>query len=196
MKKLVVIGLVVLFSGLPARADLKIGVVDTGKAFDAFYKTQQMAVRIAAKRAGYQKEIEGLQSQHENLSGEAQKLDEEIKDPSTPADVRKTKDTSLAQKVQDLEALEAEIDQVRQTDTKQIKDELQRDHEEISEEILQVINAYAAAQGYDIVLDETSDPTAPSPLYFFGSSHIDDLTKDIITKLNAGAPVPAPVASH
>jgi Skp family chaperone for outer membrane proteins len=196
MKKLVVIGLVVFLSGLPARADLKIGVVDTGKAFDAFYKTQQMAVRIAAKRESYQKDLADLQAQHANLTGEAQKLDEEIKDPTTPMDVRKSKDVALAQKVQFLQALEHEIDQVRQTDTQQIRDELLLDHKEISEEIQGVISAYAAAQGYDIVLDETSDSTAPSPLYFQGSSRIDDLTKDIIAKLNANAPVAAPVAAH
>jgi Skp family chaperone for outer membrane proteins len=191
MKKLVLIGLVALSLGLPARADLKVATVDTGKAFDAFYKTQQLAVRIADRRATYQREIEDLQAQHRALDQDAQKLDDEIKNPSTTDALRKSDDASLAQKVQDLQMLEREIDQARQTDSQEIKDELLRSHQEISEEIHKVIADYAAAQGYDLVLDESSDPTAPSPMYFYGSARIDDLTKDIIAKLNADAPAAA-----
>jgi len=194
MKKLVLIGFLALSFSLPGRADLKVALIDTGKAFDAFYKTQEAATRIAAQRASYQKDIEDLQAQHLNLSQAAQKLADAVKDTTTPMDIRKSDDASLSQKVQDLQMLEREIDQVRQTDTEEIRDELLRSHQEISGEIMKVITAYVAGKGYDLVLDKSSDPTAPAALFFYGSSRVDDLTPEIIARLNASAPVPT--ASH
>jgi Skp family chaperone for outer membrane proteins len=192
MKKLVLIGLLAFAFSLPGRADLKIALVDTGKAFDAFYKTQQAAVRIEAKRASYEKEVRDLQAQHITLDQEAQKLSDEIKDPSTPMDARKSDDASLAKKVQDLQMLEKEMDQVRQTDTQEMRDELTRSHQEISDEMMKVIVAYVTSKGYDLVLDKSSDPNGPASLIFYGTSRVDDLTSEIINQLNASAPVPAP----
>lgn len=194
MKKLVLVGLMALSFSLPGRADLKIALVDTGKAFDAFYKTQQAAVRLETKRASYQKEVQDLQAQHLNLTQEAEKLNDQIKDPSTPMDARKSEDLSLAKKVQDLQMLEKEMDQVRQTDTQEMRDELTRSHQEISDEIMRVITAYVTKKGYDLVLDKSSDPNGPASLIFYGTSRVDDLTAEIITQLNASAPVPAPAA--
>jgi Skp family chaperone for outer membrane proteins len=148
-------------------------------------------VRIAAKRASYQKEVQDLQAQHRNLDEEAQKLNDAIKDPSTPMDVRRSDDASLAQKVQDLQMLEKEMDQVRQTDTQEMRDELIRSHQAISDEIMKVITAYVAGKGYDLVLDESSDPNGPASLIFCGSGRIDDLTAEIISQLNASAPAHA-----
>jgi Skp family chaperone for outer membrane proteins len=192
MKKLVVIGLLALSLGLPARADLKVARVDTSKVFDAFYKTQEMATRIAARRATFEKQIEQLTNEHSNLDQEAQRLNDEEKNPATSPELRKSDDAALAQKVVDLQLVEKEIDQVRKTDSQEIHDELLRSHQEISDELLKAIAAYGAAQGYDLILDETSDPTAPSPLYFYGSPNVDDLTTQIIAKLNAKAPASAP----
>jgi Skp family chaperone for outer membrane proteins len=192
MKKLVVIGLLAFSLGLPARADLKVARVDTSKVFDAFYKTQEMATRIAVKRATFEKQIEQLTNEHSNLDQEAQRLNDEEKSPATSPELRKSDDAALAQKVVDLQLVEKEIDQVRKTDSQEIHDELLRSHQEISDELLKAIAAYGAAQGYDLILDETSDPTAPSPLYFYGSSNVDDLTTQIIAKLNAKAPAAAP----
>jgi Skp family chaperone for outer membrane proteins len=192
MKNLVLIGLLALSFSLPARADLKIALIDTGKAFDAFYKTQQEAVRIEAKRASYQKEMQDLQAQHRNLDQDAQKLNDEIKNPATPMDVRKSDDSSLAQKVQDLQMLEKEMDQVRQTDTQEMRDELLHSHQVISDEMMKVITAYVSSKGYDLVLDKSSDSNGPASLFFYGSGRVDDLTAAIIAQLNASAPIPTP----
>jgi Skp family chaperone for outer membrane proteins len=194
MKKFVLAGLLALSFSLPGRAELKVGLIDTAKAFDAFYKTQQEAVRIEAKRASYQKEIQDLQAQHRNLDQQAQKLNDEIKDASTPMDVRKNDDASLAQKVQDLQMLEKEMDQIRQTDTQEMRDELLRTHQEIFNQMMKIITAYVASKGYDLVLDKSSDADGPASLLFYGSAKVDDLTAEVIAQLNASAPASA--AAH
>jgi Skp family chaperone for outer membrane proteins len=188
MKKLFLAGFLALSFGLPASADLKIALIDTGKVFDAFYKTKDMAVQIAAKKVAYQKEIANLQAEYDNAEQEADNLEHAVKDTSLSTDVRKNNDAALARKVQDLQSMESELKQMRQTDSDEIKDKLVRSHQEISDQIMKIITDYVSTQGYDLVLDTSASSTAAPALFPYSSVKIIDLTTEIIAKMNALAP--------
>ena len=189
MKKLLLLGFLAVSFGLPASADLKIAMIDTTKTFDAFYKTNDMAKQIAVRKARYEKEIEDVQAEYKSTDQEAQALDNAVKDAMTPADVRKEKNTALAQKVQDLQGLERQIDEMRRTDSQELKDTLVRSHQEISDEMMKVITTYVSAQGYDLVLDKSAVSATGLSMFSFSSVKIIDLTSEIIVRLNAAAPV-------
>ena len=189
MKKFVLAAFLVVSLGLPASADLKVALVDTTKAFDAFHKTQEMAVRIAAKKASCEKEIRDLEDEYESSRQEAQGLANAVKDTSIMPSVRHSKGVAFSEKVQDLEALEKEIEQVRESRSQEIQDDLLRSHQEINEEMEEVITAYVSARGYDLVLDKSLVGEIELPLYPFNSTKIVDLTSVIIAKLNAKAPL-------
>jgi Skp family chaperone for outer membrane proteins len=188
MKKLCLVGFLAFSFGLPACADLKIALIDTGKVFDAFYKTKDMAVQIAAKKVAYQKEIANLQAEYDNAEQEADNLEHAVKDTSLSTDVRKSNDAALARKVQDLQSMESELKQMRQTDSDELKDKLIRSHQEISDQIMKVITDYVSVQGYDLVLDTSASATAAPALFPYGSVKVIDLTTEIIAKMNALAP--------
>jgi Skp family chaperone for outer membrane proteins len=183
MKKLLLLGLLALAFVLPAHADLKVALIDTSKAFDAFYKTKLVATRIAAKRATFEKEVEDLQAEYATSRQQAQELERAAGDTSLPITLRKSKDVALAQKVQELKSMDDEMEQMRKSRTQEMKDDLVRSHQEIADEILRVIVADVATRGYDLVLDNSSVMTFP-----YNSVKITDLTPEIIAKLNASAP--------
>ena len=172
-----------IFLALPARAGIKIAYVDTTRAFESFYKTNDVAVRIAAKNEKFKLEIHDLQAEYQQASLEAQNLEAAAKDPVNSSQVRKDKDSALAQKVKDLELMDSEITRVRRDRGQEINDELSRDHQEIYDEIIKVISIYATAQGFDLVIDKRSYGHAP--IMIFASGQIVDLTTPIITRLNA-----------
>jgi Skp family chaperone for outer membrane proteins len=187
MKKLFLAAFLAFSLGLPACADLKVALVDTGQAFDAFYKTKDMATRIAAKQAKFAKDIQELEEEYESARMDARNLEATAKNTSISPDLRQSSDTALAQKVRDLQSMESEIDQMRRSRSQEIKDDLLRSHQEISDEIMRVITAYVTAEGYDLVLDKSiSQPNMSS--FPFYSGKVTDLTADIITRLNAAAP--------
>lgn len=188
MKKLFLVGFLALSFGLPACADLKIALIDTGKAFDAYYKTQEMAAKIAAKKTTFEKDIHELQADYESANQEAQTLADAVKSPSTPLDVRKSKDAALAQKVQDLQLMDREIDQMRRSRSQEIRDELMRGHQQVADEMMKVITAYVSSHGYDLVLDKASGTTVTWTIFPYTSGQVADLTNEIIAKLNASAP--------
>jgi Skp family chaperone for outer membrane proteins len=187
MMKFIFTGILTLvFGALSARADLKVALIDTSKAFDAYYRTQDNASRIAAKRAEYEKEFANLQEEYDDQRREAQKLEDAVNDTSTPAVLRKNDDAVLAQKVQDLQSMEQEIARMHKLDGDEIRDELIRSHEELDTEMMKVIVAYVSAEGYDVVLDSSPGNNGlPFPMR---SVKIVDLTDEIIARLNASAP--------
>ena len=179
-------GLFVLFLLLafqPAQAELKIGYVDTEKVFAAYYKTDEMAVKIATQTARFQKQIHDLQLEYQQAANEAEGLELAAKNPGSSPAVRKSKDAILAERVQNLQSMDDEIGRMQKSRTQEVKDELKRYHQEIYEEIVKVIAAYGGPQGYDLVLDKTAYAQGESMLY--ASAHVVDLTPLIILRLNS-----------
>lgn len=196
MKKFLLAGFLALSFGLPACADLKIALIDTGKVFDSFYKTKDTATRIAGKKKIFEKDIHDLLLEYQSSQKEAQNLADAVKASSTPLEIRKSDDKALGEKVKDLQAMEKEISQMRQSRSQEIQDDLLRSHQEISDEMMKVIVAYVAGQGYDLVLDKTSAATGVELSHFpYNSSNVFDLTDEIVKRVNA-VPPPAQAPAH
>jgi Skp family chaperone for outer membrane proteins len=178
-------GVLAFAFSVPADADLKVALVDTGKAFDAFYKTKDMATKIAAKKASFEKDILGVQSEYEDAQREAAILERAAQDPAATPAVRESKDAALAQKVQDLQSLDQEIDTMRKTRSQEIQDELVRSHQEIADEMMKIITAYFSERDYDLVLDKTPVTGTLVQRFPYTSAKIFDVTDQVIAALNA-----------
>lgn len=172
-----------------ASADLKIAVVDLSKTFDSYYKTKDAQQRIQVKEDAFKKEYQDLQSDYEHLGQECQKLQDASKDPTLSPDARKDKAAALQAKVQDLQNMSRKIEEMRVERTREIQDELVRRHKEIVDEIAKVITDYSGPQGFDMVIDKSSASAASGvSILLYNSNKLTDITADIVTKLNAGAP--------
>jgi Skp family chaperone for outer membrane proteins len=196
MKKSLFLALLALSFGLPARADLKIAIVDTAQAFDAYYKTNDMASRIAAHKANFEREIQAVQAEYSAAMQEAQDLETKVKDTSAPLDLRKSNDTALAQKMQDIQAMDREIQEMQRSRSEEIKSELEAGHREIADEIVRAVAACVGSQGYDLVIDKAAEGSNLSSIIAYQAEKTVDLTSEVIARLNASAPPAQASAAH
>jgi len=190
MKKYLFLVLFIFAPVSLANADLKVAVIDLGKAFDAFYKTKDASAKIDEKKATYQKEIQDQVTEFTHMQDDAKKLYDEANDQTLSAQARADKTAALTQKKQDLLNMQNKIQEMNTERTNEIKDEIVRRHKEILDEITKDINDYSGPQGYDLVIDISSASSASSvSIVLYHSSKMIDITADIIKQLNATAPV-------
>jgi len=200
MKKLLLLALLAFAPFSLANADLKIAVIDLGKAFDSYYKTKDASAKIDAKKAAYTKDIQDMVADFQHMQDDAKKLYDRSNDASLSTQARSEAESALKQKKQDLMNMSGKIDEMKNEDSNAVKDEIFRRHKEIVDEITAIVNAYSAPQGFDLVIDKSSASAASGiPIILYTSSKLIDITPDIIAKLNAGAPAggaatPAPAA--
>lgn len=189
MKKFLLLSLLAFAPVSFAHADLKIAVIDLGKAFDQYYKTKEASSRIDEKKAAYQKEIQDMVADFQHMQDDAQKLYQQANDPTLSQAAKNDKMNALKQKNQDLQNMANKIEEMKTERGNEVKDEILRRHKEIIDQITKVINDYSGPQGYDLVIDKSSASGASGiPIVLYNSSKLIDITADIVNKLNAGAP--------
>jgi len=189
MNKLLLLGLLAFAPVSLANADLKIAVVDLGKAFDSYYKTKDASAHIDQKKAAYTKDIQDMVADFQHMQDDAQKLYTAANDPTLSQQARTDKANALTSKKQDLLNMQNKIEEMKTEDSNAIKDEIFRRHKEIVDEITGVVTAISAPQGYDLVIDKSSASAASGiPIILYNSSKLIDITADVIAKLNATAP--------
>jgi outer membrane protein len=197
MNKLLLVCLLVFAPVSLASADLKVAVIDLGKAFDAFYKTKDAQAKLKEKQDTYQKEIQDLITEYQHMGEEAQQLQQASTDPTLSQAARDEKAKALDAKKQDLVAMGNKIQEMKVERGRELQDETFRRHKEIVDEISKVITDYSGPQGFDLVLDKS--PASASTgvgIVLYNSTKLVDITTAIITQLNATAPPPgmAPAA--
>ena len=206
MNKLLLISLLAFAPVSMANADLKVAVIDLGKAFDSYYKTKDASAKIDAKKAAYTKDIQDMVSDFQTMQNDAQKLYNKANDATLSQQARTEAGTALNQKKQDLLNMQNKIEEMKTEDSNAVKDEIFRRHKEIVDEITAIVTAYSGPQGFDLVIDKSSASAASGiPIVLYNSSKLIDITADVIARLNAGAPaggttstapVPAAPATH
>jgi outer membrane protein len=190
MKKFLLLGILLLAPVSFASADLKVAVVDLSKAFDAYYKTKDAQARIKEKEEGYEKDVQDMKVDYDNMVQEAQKLKDGVNDPTLSQAARDDKKKALDAKVQDLQNMERKLQETSTERNRELQDEIVRRHKEIVDEITKVVNDYSGPQGFDLVIDKSSSSSTGVPIVLYNSGKLVDITQDVISKLNAGAPPP------
>jgi outer membrane protein len=189
MNKLLLVCLLAFAPFSLATADIKIAVIDLSKAFDSYYKTKDAQARLKEKQDGYQKEIQDLITDYQRMGEEEQALDKQSTDPTLSPAARADKSKALDAKKQDLVNLGNKIQEMKVERTREIQEELFRRHKEIVDEISTVVTGYSGPQGYDLVIDKSSQSAASGvSIILYNSSKLIDITADIIKLLNKTAP--------
>jgi outer membrane protein len=173
-----------------ASADIKIAVIDLSKAFDSYYKTKDAQARIKEKEDSYQKDLQDMKVDYDNMVEEATKLKDAANDPTLSPAARDEKNKALQEKYQDLQNMERKLQETSSERNRELQDEIVRLHKEIVDEIAKVVTDYSGPQGFDLVLDKSASASTSVPTVLYNSNKLVDITQDVINKLNAGAPPP------
>jgi Skp family chaperone for outer membrane proteins len=189
MKKLLFLCLLALAPFSFAKADLKIAVIDLGKAFDQYYVTKDARAKLNQKHDQYQKELEDMISDFDHMGQELQGLIKASQDPTLSKDAQEARAKAADDKKQEYLALRNKLEERKNELDKQLNDEMLRRHKEILDQITQIVDNYAGPAGYDLVVDTSSVmPTSGVSILLYHSSKLIDITPEIIKQLNQSAP--------
>ena len=154
-----------MISPLAQAAELKIGYVNLPKVFDGYERTKRQDA--ALEKEGKAKQVE-LEARVNDLKKLRQNL-ELLNDAAREAKSRE---------------VEQRTDELQQFRTSTARD-LKREHDNIAQEILkdiqQVINDYAKANGFAMILDQRS-------LFYAQSAY--DVTDEVLKLLNSRLAAP------
>jgi outer membrane protein len=174
--------------GGSALAQQKIATVDLRKLFDNYYKTKLAQAAIQERAAQLDKDDKGMKEDLKKTGDDYQKLLEQSNDQALSADERDHRKQSAADKLKELQASKAAIDQYERQAQTTLGEQRQRMREKILTEIKAVVNAKAKAGGYTMVFDTASE-TVNGTMTIIYSNGDTDLTDAVLSQLNAGAPI-------
>ena len=184
------------FLSVPALAQTKIGTVDLRKLFDGFWKTKQAQTMLNDRKTQLDTDDKSMRDDLKKGGEEYQKLMEQANDQALSADQRDKRKQAAAEKLKQLQDSKAAIDQFERQAQVTLSEQGQRMRENILVEIKAAVTAKAKAAGYSLVIDAAAE-TANATTAVLYSSGENDMTDDVLKKLNEGAPIDVtkPVAS-
>jgi len=161
-----------------AQQPTKVGVIQIQSAIVSTKDGQKAAAELETKLGPRKKELDRKQTEVKDLQDKLQRGGNAMAE-AAKADLMRNIDQKTKSFNRDMEDAQAEYDQ----EQRKLLDDL-------GQKMMQVIDKYAAANGYSVILDVSNPQT--QVLY---ASNAIDITKEIIElydKAAASAPAPAP----
>jgi outer membrane protein len=180
--------LLMTFLSGSALAQTKVATVDLKKLFDDFWKTKQAQALIQEDATKLDKDDKSMKDDLKKGSDEYQQLLQQANDQALSAEERDRRKQAADDKLKQLQASKVAIDQYERQAQTTLGEKRQRMRENILTEIKAAVTAKAKSGGYSLVLD-TAAETINGTMTIVYTSGDNDLTDDILSQLNAGAPI-------
>jgi Skp family chaperone for outer membrane proteins len=181
-----VIGLGGYFSPVSAQAEMKVGTIDMKMVFDQYFKTKEAEGKINEARTQAKKELDDRLDTFNKAQEEARKLNDEANKPELAEKAKAEKSKALNEKLQELGAMQREIQEFQQTRERQLSEQSVRSRNGLVEEINKIISDKVKAGNYDLVLDKSGQSLNAVNVLIFSRDSFD-LTNDVVTELNKAA---------
>ena len=183
-----VLGLLTLLGTLGlSQAELKVGMVDLNRAFEAYYKTAESKARVSELESTYKKERQLKMTDYQKLADEYDKLRDDAQNPALSSAVQDSKKKATLEKAKELQLREKEISQFDNERRGEIQTTMMRLRDTIVKEITKIVQEYSMKNGYTLVFDKTAQSMAAAPIIVYAGDNMD-FTDSIIKILNASRP--------
>jgi outer membrane protein len=180
--------LLMAFMSGSALAQTKIATVDLRKLFDNYYKTKLAQAAIQEHAAQLDKDDKSMKDDLKKGSDDYQALQQQANDQALSADERDHRKQAANDKLKELQASKAAIDQYERQAQTTLGEQRQRMREKILTEIKAAVNTKAKAGGYALVFDSAAE-TVNGTMAVVYTNGDNDLTEAILAQINAGAPI-------
>jgi outer membrane protein len=180
--------LLMAFMGGSAFAQTKIATVDLRKLFDNYYKTKLAQANIQERASQLDKDDKSMKDDLKKGGDDYQKLVAQANDQALSADERDRRKQSADDKLKQLQSSKAAIEQFERQAQTTLGEQRQRMRDNILTEIKAAVNARAKAAGDTLVFD-TAAETVNGTMAVVYTNGENDMTADILSQLNAGAPI-------
>lgn len=184
MKKQIWIGLVLWLALVVAGgAQTKIATVDLDTVFSAHPKTKAAEEHLKKAEERVRAETENLAEEARALNEEVKKLREEAKRPILTEAARLKKNMEAEEKLTEFQEAQLRLRRTEETRIKQLREQLMAVRQGIVNELMTELNAFAAEEGYDLILDSSGMTMNMVPVIAY-SNPVFDVTEKLIQRLN------------
>jgi outer membrane protein len=180
--------LLLTFLGSSALAQQKIAIVDVQKLFNGYWKKKQAEIALNDRKAELEKEDRGFIDDLKQAKDDYQKLLDDADDQAVSDDERARRKQAAADKAKQIQDSQQTIVQFERQSQATLAEQSQRMRENILKEIQAAVNTRAKAGGYALVIDSAAETVNQTPVFLYTEGQ-DDLTADVLSQLNAGAPI-------
>jgi Skp family chaperone for outer membrane proteins len=169
-------------------ADLKIALVNLNGVFEKYYKTRLAEASIKGEADGMEKDRKALIEEHERFLDEYKKAVDEANNQAVSAEEREKRKTEAEGKLLRVQDIRKTIEQFDRTARGNLESKHRLAREKILKEIQVIIDDLANDGGYDLILDSSPPALDGRPHVVLFNKGSNDLTKQVLAKLNADAP--------
>jgi outer membrane protein len=170
-----------------AAAEQKVAIVDLKTVYNDFWETKKADKELKARQEKAQKELQGQLDTQKKLLTELQNMDRALRDPKLGLAERQRRQQAFAQKQKEYAETGRTLQDVQKTMVTRLREEQRKMQDDVMGKIKVIVSAVARKGGYTLVVDKN--------ILLFSADE-DDLTKDVLEKLNANDPaktaVPGP----
>lgn len=162
---------------------VKIGTVDMKKVFENYYKTKDAEARINEARNAAKKEMDDRMDVYNKGVNEVKKMNEEIESPALGKEAKDTKSKARDERVAELNTMQREINEFRQTREKQLQEQSVRMRGGIVDEINKIVEAKVKSENFDVVFDKSGPSLNGVPIVLYSRDSFE-FTEEVIKALN------------
>lgn len=170
-----------------AKGQGRIATVDMRKVFDNYWKTKQARLSIEDDKAEKEKDHTAMIDEWKKLKEKYQTAQASASDQAVSAEEREKRQKLAEEDLKKVKEAEEGLVSFEKTARSTYEERIRRMHDNILDEIRNVLAAKAKASGYALVLDAAGDSVNGIPVVLFSSGEYD-ITSLILEQLNAAAP--------
>jgi outer membrane protein len=190
LPKTALAGLALLLFSLSLQAQPKIAILDLKKIFDGYYKTKQADTQLKERATDSEKLLKGMIDDYQKANEEYKKLIDSANDQAVSVDERDKRKKSAESKLLEIQQIEKDVTAFRRTTQNTLEEHKRRMRDKILGEIREVIDVKAKSGNYALVLDTAAESINQTPIVLY-TNGANDLTEEILTQINATAPLGA-----
>ena len=166
-------------------AELKIAVIDMGKAFDEYEKTKTIEIKLNQQMEVFREYSNQLQQQYQNLRKQYESARDDSQNIAFSGAERENKRLKAQQLYESLKLKEQEMTSYTEGRKDQIREMYAKLRGEVVDEIRKVVHNKAVLEGYTIVLDKSGESLNDVGFVIYVQPNLD-ITESIIQDLNRG----------
>jgi Skp family chaperone for outer membrane proteins len=166
-------------------ADLKIAVIDMGKAFDEYEKTKTIEIKLNQQMEVFREYSNQLQQQYDNLRKQYESARDDSQNIALSGAERENKRLKAQQLYESLKLKEQEMNIYKEGRKDQLRDMYAKLRGEVVDDIRKAVRNKAVIEGYTIVLDKSGESLNNVDFVVYFQPNLD-ITVSIIQDLNLG----------
>ena len=184
-----VLGLLLISAlGCSALAQGRTATIDLRKVFDGYWKTKQADSSLKDRAADMEKEHKNMLDDWKKAKEDYEGLLSNANDQAVSTEEREKRKQAAKDKLKFIKETEDTISQYERQARATLDEQRKRMRDNILGEIRTVLNAKAKTSNFSLVIDVAAESANNTPVILYTNNE-NDLTQDILSQLNAGAPV-------